>query len=110
MIAEDDILRHLKPLIWLGVAVGIHIIISTQQLSRDVLLDSLIVNMPARIAFKMKGTKESEIVIGCKDACKLSGSGDLLFAYDEELKRLQSVYVELSDVETIVEHIASQPS
>ncbi|MCH5247110.1 MAG: DNA translocase FtsK [Muribaculaceae bacterium] len=109
MIAGDTVLKHLHPLLWLGRAIGIHVIISTQRPSKDVLSNSMIINMPAHIAFKMKSTKESEFVIGCKDACKLSGSRDLLFSNNGELKRLRNVYIDVSDVEATIKHIASQP-
>ena len=73
--------------------VGIHIIITTQRLTHDIISGCLIAHFPARIAFKVESEYESRMIIHRKGAEKLDGIGKLIFSfsYDDEFFQLQGI-------------------
>ncbi len=60
-------------------AAGIHLIIATQQPSREVIKGALDANMPARVGLKTNNGIESSMLLGRSGAENLLGNGDLLF-------------------------------
>jgi hypothetical protein len=74
-------------------AAGIHLIIATQQPSRQVIKGALDANIPARIGFKMDKAIESNMLLNQKGAENLSGCGDLLFKDIGQPIRLQAPYL-----------------
>lgn len=73
-------------------AAGIHLIIATQQPSRETIKGALDANIPARVALKMGKAIESRMMLGESGAEHLLGSGDLLFKSIGAPRRLQGVY------------------
>ncbi len=71
-------------------AAGIHLIIATQQPSRQTVKGALDANIPARVALKMSKGIESSMLINCKGAENLLGKGDLLFKDIGDPIRLQA--------------------
>ena len=74
-------------------AAGIHLILATQQPSRQVIKGALDANIPARVGLKMNSAIESRMLLGAPGAECLLGNGDLLFKDIGQPRRLQSVYV-----------------
>ncbi len=74
-------------------AAGIHLIIATQQPSRQVIKGALDANIPARVGFKMDKTVESNMLLNQKGAENLLGRGDLLFKDIGQPIRLQAPYL-----------------
>jgi DNA segregation ATPase FtsK/SpoIIIE-like protein len=74
-------------------AVGIHLVLATQQPSRRIVTGPLDANLMARVARKVAREIESQMVIGGGSAATLLGRGDLLFPDIGEPVRLQSPYV-----------------
>ena len=72
---------------------GIHLIIATQQPSRQTIKGALDANIPARVALKMSKAIESNMLISQNGAENLLGSGDLLFKDIGDPIRLQSPYL-----------------
>jgi S-DNA-T family DNA segregation ATPase FtsK/SpoIIIE len=60
-------------------ATGIHFIITTLQLSKDVLPDSIKDNFPARATFDVTSKADSIFLLGQAGAERLLGRGDMLF-------------------------------
>ena len=71
-------------------AAGIHLILATQQPSREVVKGVLDSNIPARVALMMVKKEESKMLLGQTGAENLLGKGDLLFRDVGDPVRLQA--------------------
>lgn len=71
-------------------AAGIHLILATQQPSRDTIKGPLDANIPARVGLKMGKALESNMLLSEHGAEKLLGHGDLLFKDIGRPRRLQA--------------------
>jgi hypothetical protein len=74
-------------------AAGIHLILATQQPSREIIKGVLDSNIPARVGLKMQKAIESKMLLNCAGAETLLGRGDLLFRDVGDPVRLQGVYL-----------------
>lgn len=86
-------------------ACGIHIIISTQRPSVDVVTGLIKANFPARISCRVTSLTDSRIVLGCSGAEKLLGCGDALInstGYD--MVRFQGSYINPTEIQKICEY------
>ncbi len=82
-------------------AAGIHLILATQEASRDTIRGSLDANMPARVGLKMGKAVESRMLLSEPGAEKLLGYGDLLFKDLGRPRRLQAPLLSDQDRSTI---------
>jgi len=71
-------------------AAGIHLILATQEPSRDTIKGPLDSNIPARVGLKMGKAIESRMLLGDDGAENLLGHGDLLFKEVGSTRRLQA--------------------
>jgi len=71
-------------------AAGIHLILATQQPSREVVKGVLDSNMPARVGLMMVKREESRMLLGQAGAENLLGKGDLLYRDVGDPIRLQA--------------------
>jgi S-DNA-T family DNA segregation ATPase FtsK/SpoIIIE len=71
-------------------AAGIHLILATQQPSREVVKGVLDSNIPARVGLMMVKKEESKMLLGRTGAENLLGKGDLLFRDVGDPVRLQA--------------------
>jgi DNA segregation ATPase FtsK/SpoIIIE, S-DNA-T family len=74
-------------------ASGIHLILATQQPSREIIKGALDSNMPCRIGLKMQKALESRMLLETGGAENLLGNGDLLFRDIGAPRRLQGLWV-----------------
>ncbi len=88
-------------------ATGIHLIVSTQRPSTEVITGLIKANIPARIALKVASQIDSRTILDIAGAEKLLGRGDLLFtaAESSKPKRIQSAFVSEKEVSQIVKYI-----
>ncbi|MFA5872261.1 MAG: DNA translocase FtsK 4TM domain-containing protein [Parcubacteria group bacterium] len=88
-------------------AVGIHLIVSTQRPSVEVLTGLIKANITTRIAFKVATQIDSRTILDMAGADKLLGNGDLLYlsSSSPKPKRIQGVLVSESEVKRVVKHI-----
>ena len=80
-------------------AVGIHMIISTQRPSTDVVTGNIKANFPTRIAFRTVTGTDSRVILDRIGAEKLTGKGDMLFFNGGDTTRVQCAFA--STEETI---------
>jgi S-DNA-T family DNA segregation ATPase FtsK/SpoIIIE len=88
-------------------AVGIHLIISTQRPSVNVITGLIKANIPSRIALQVSSQIDSRTILDQMGAEKLLGAGDMLYLGGEMSKpvRLQSAYISESEVKRVVKHL-----
>jgi S-DNA-T family DNA segregation ATPase FtsK/SpoIIIE len=88
-------------------AVGIHLILSTQRPSVNVITGLIKANIPSRIALKVASQIDSRTIIDTAGAEQLLGQGDLLFTSAENPKqeRIQSAFVSDGEVKAVVEYL-----
>ena len=88
-------------------AVGIHLILSTQRPSVDVVTGQIKANLPARIALKVNSGVESRIILDELGAEKLLGYGDMLYKAPDMPKprRIQSPFLTTDEVKAVVKYL-----
>jgi DNA segregation ATPase FtsK/SpoIIIE, S-DNA-T family len=82
-------------------AAGIHLILATQQPSREIIKGTLDATIPARVGLKMQKAIESKMLLNEAGAEHLLGRGDLLFKCIGDAVRLQSPYLPPPELEAI---------
>lgn len=89
-------------------AVGIHLILSTQRPSVNVITGLIKANIPARIALQVASQFDSRTILDSAGAEKLLGAGDMLYISGEMSKpvRLQSPFISETEVKKVVEYLA----
>ncbi|HEU4677454.1 MAG TPA: DNA translocase FtsK 4TM domain-containing protein [Candidatus Paceibacterota bacterium] len=91
-------------------AVGIHLILSTQRPSVNVITGLIKANVPTRIALQVASQIDSRTILDQSGAEKLLGRGDMLFLSAESPKptRLQSAFVTTEEVKKVVSYLKDQ--
>ena len=95
-----DVEEGITRLAQMARAVGIHLIISTQRPSVDVITGVIKANFPSRIAFRVSSKVDSRTILDSNGAETLLGNGDMLFMPpgSSRLLRLHGSY--MSEVES----------
>ena len=85
-------------------AVGIHLVLSTQRPSVNVITGLIKANIPSRIALQVVSQIDSRTILDAGGAEKLLGSGDMLFLSGERSKpeRIQSAFISEYEVKKVV--------
>ena len=91
-----------------GHAAGIHLIISTQRPSSNVITGMIKANFPARIAFRVVSRIDSRTIIDSPGAEQLIGHGDMLVSVAGKTTRVQGAWIDPSETERIVQFISEQ--
>ncbi|HRY82418.1 MAG TPA: DNA translocase FtsK 4TM domain-containing protein [Candidatus Moranbacteria bacterium] len=91
-------------------AVGIHLIISTQRPSVEVITGLIKANIATRIAFQVATQIDSRTILDMGGAEKLLGNGDMLYlsTSSPKPKRIQGVFVSESEVKRVVKFVKAQ--
>lgn len=89
-------------------AVGIHLILSTQRPSVNVITGIIKANIPSRIALQVVSQIDSRTILDTPGAEKLLGAGDMLYIGGEMSKpvRIQSAFVSEKEVKDVVKYLA----
>lgn len=106
MLAPDETERLLARLAQMARATGIHLIISTQRPSVDIITGLIKANFPARIAFAVASSVDSRVILDQPGAEKLLGRGDMLFQSPDAAAplRMQGVFVSDNEINTITRY------
>ena len=94
----------------MGRACGIHLIISTQRPSVDVITGTIKANLPTRIAFKVFSAIDSKTILDRKGAEDLLSDGDMLF-YPQGARapmRIQGTFVSDNEVCAVLDFLKNQ--
>lgn len=85
-------------------ATGIHLVISTQRPSVDVLTGLIKANIPCRISFAVSSLVDSRVILDTPGAEKLLGRGDMLYIPPDQAKptRIQGAYVSEPEVQKLI--------
>jgi len=91
-------------------AVGIHLVLSTQRPSVNVITGLIKANIPGRIALQVSSQIDSRTILDGGGAEKLLGAGDMLYLSGEmsQPQRLQSAFVTEGEVKKVVKFLAGQ--
>lgn len=92
----------------MGHAAGIHLIISTQRPSENVITGMIRANFPARIAFRVASRIDSRTIINSPDAERLIGRGDMLVSVAGKTTRVQGAWIDPSETKRILQFISEQ--
>lgn len=89
-------------------AVGIHLILSTQRPSVNVITGLIKANIPTRIALQVSSQVDSRTILDQAGAEKLLGAGDMLYLGSEmpQPERVQSAFVTEEELKKVVKFIA----
>ncbi|MEX2563758.1 MAG: DNA translocase FtsK [Candidatus Paceibacterota bacterium] len=93
-------------------AVGIHLVLSTQRPSVNVITGLIKANIPARIALQVASQVDSRTILDAGGAEKLLGAGDMLYLSGEmsQPSRIQSAFITEDEVKKVVTYLADQYS
>ena len=93
-----------------GAAAGVHLIVSTQRPSVDVITSSIKANLQKRLVFKLGSKVESSLLLDRSDAYDcLLGQGDMLFQPVRGMVPLRALapFVSLDETQRVVTHLKS---
>ncbi len=91
-------------------ACGIHLILSTQRPSVNVITGVIKANLPARISLKVISKIDSRTILDSQGGEALLGRGDMLYLQpgSSSLMRIQAPFVTRKEIEKIVNFIKGQ--
>ena len=89
-------------------AIGIHLVLSTQRPSVNVITGLIKANVPARIALQVASQIDSRTILDQGGAETLLGAGDMLYLSADMNKpvRLQTAFISEKEVKAVVDFIA----
>ena len=110
MVAAYEAEQSLVRLAQLGRATGIHLILSTQRPSVNVVTGLLKANIPARIAFAVASQVDSRVILDSVGAERLLGKGDMLLLTSDspKPKRVQGTFIHDREIDKLVEFWRNQ--
>jgi DNA segregation ATPase FtsK/SpoIIIE and related proteins len=93
-------------------AAGIHLIISTQRPSVDVITGVIKANLACRVALRVQSAIDSQCILGQGGAEDLAGYGDMLIdcevAFRGGFVRAQGAFVDTSELDSVCAFIKKQ--
>lgn len=91
-------------------AVGIHLLLSTQRPSVNVITGLIKANVPTRVALQVSSQIDSRTILDQGGAEKLLGAGDMLYQTGEmsQPERLQCSFISEQEVKKVVEYLKKE--
>ncbi len=88
-------------------AVGIHLVLSTQRPSVNVITGLIKANVPTRLALQVSSNIDSRTILDSGGAEMLLGAGDMLYLASDMQKpvRVQTAYISENEVKKVVQYI-----
>ncbi|MBI4088629.1 DUF87 domain-containing protein [Candidatus Kaiserbacteria bacterium] len=90
-------------------AVGIHLVLSTQRPSVNVITGLIKANIPTRLALQVASQIDSRTILDGAGAETLLGAGDMLYLSSDMAKpvRIQTAFISESEVRKVVQYVKS---
>ena len=109
LVAGKEVEAAIQRLAQMARAAGLHLIMSTQRPSVDVITGTIKANFPTRISFQVTSKIDSRTILGEQGAEQLLGMGDMLYMpAGQRPLRVHAGFVKDSEIESIVEFLKSQ--
>jgi S-DNA-T family DNA segregation ATPase FtsK/SpoIIIE len=108
MTAGREIEGPIGRLAQLARAIGIHLIISTQRPSANIITGFIKANFPTRVAFRVFSSIDSRTILDATGADRLVGRGDMLVSSGSEPVRVQCAFIDTPEIEELTDFIGSQ--
>jgi len=110
MVCSAEVEASIARLAQMARAVGIHLIVSTQRPSVDVLTGTIKANFPCRMAFATATGHDSRTILDQIGAEKLLGKGDMLLMLPgtSRVMRLHGAYVSEQETAALVRWLKKQ--
>src|SRR3989344_1139462 len=104
LFAPSEVEDVITRLAQMARATGIHLVLSTQRPSVDVITGLIKANIPCRIAFNVSSMVDSRVILDMPGAEKLLGRGDMLYIPPDQAKptRIQGAFVSEKEVRKLV--------
>ncbi|HAT11685.1 MAG TPA: hypothetical protein DCS97_14080 [Planctomycetes bacterium] len=110
MMVNKEVEKSIVRLAAKSRACGIHVILTTQRPSADVVTGLIKSNLPSRVCFRVVDRNNSRVVLDTSGAENLLGKGDMLFLQPGTSLpvRGQGVFLKDAEINAIVEHARGQ--
>lgn len=109
IVAGKDVESSVQRLAQMARAAGIHLIMSTQRPSVDVITGTIKANFPTRISLSVTSKIDSRTILGEMGAEQLLGRGDMLYMPSGQRPiRVHGPFVSDLEVEEIVNFLIAQ--
>jgi S-DNA-T family DNA segregation ATPase FtsK/SpoIIIE len=107
MVAHKEVETAVARIAQKARACGVHLILATQRPEAKVVTGIIKANTPSRIAFAVKSSIDSRIILDTGGAEKLVGRGDMLYLPigASAPLRVQGCYVSSGEVNEVVKHL-----
>lgn len=108
--AASDVEQLICRIAQMSRATGIHLLLSTQRPSVDVITGLIKANIPARIALNVSSSTDSRVIIDSTGAETLLGQGDMLYLPPDRAKpiRIQGVFVSQGEIKETIDYLRSE--
>ena len=105
-----DIEGSIVRLAQMARAVGIHLVVSTQRPSVEVITGLIKANITSRIAFQVASQVDSRTILDGAGADKLLGNGDMLYQSGDASKprRIQGAFITEKEVRRVTDFVRRQ--
>jgi DNA segregation ATPase FtsK/SpoIIIE, S-DNA-T family len=87
-------------------SLQIRFVLGTQRAEKSFISTSIKANLPTGIAFRVRNQLESRLIIGEPDACNLLSHGDCIVHSPSEMERVQTAWVQKSDLKALRGHLS----
>ncbi len=104
VVDPSSVEKSIVRLSQLSRATGIHMILTVQRPSTDILTGVIKANIPSRIAFNVASQVDSRVILDQAGAEKLTGRGDMLFIPPDLAKpvRIQGCWISDGEISKLV--------
>jgi S-DNA-T family DNA segregation ATPase FtsK/SpoIIIE len=101
LISAREVEESIMRLAQMARAVGIHLILSTQRPSVDVITGVIKANLPSRMGLRVASKVDSRTILDANGAEKLLGMGDMLFLPPRSSRMIRIHGPYISEVESV---------